>query len=84
MIVQYWALRSKTHYCAVRLAMSWVAAAAYCPFQEQISAGGPVTVTHLDMARYFMTISEAVQLVLHAGSMGDRGVKSSFWIWASP
>lgn len=42
-------------------------------FQKQIQAGGPITVTHPDVIRYFMTIPEACQLVLEAGSMGKGG-----------
>ena len=51
-------------------------------FKEQIANGGPVTLTHKDIIRYFMTIPEAAQLVIQAGSMA-RAAKFSFSTWAS-
>ena len=42
-------------------------------FRKQIAAGGPITLTHADITRYFMTIPEAAQLVIQAGSMGQGG-----------
>jgi len=73
MIVKMYAKKSKTHFAAVRFGNVLESNGSVIPtFKKQIAEGGPITVTDKEIRRYFMTVSEASQLVIQSGGLGIK------------
>jgi FlaA1/EpsC-like NDP-sugar epimerase len=75
LVLQAFARQSSgTRFCMVRFGNVLGSSGSVVPlFRKQIASGGPITLTHPDITRYFMTIPEAAQLVIQAGAMGEGG-----------
>ena len=74
-------LGGKTRFCMVRFGNVLGSSGSVVPlFRQQIQAGGPITLTHAEITRYFMTIPEAAQLVIQAGSMGDESAGGDVYV----
>ena len=83
-LIQSYNATSKTTFMAVRFGNVLGSSGSAIPtFQKQINEGGPLTITHPEMTRYFMSIQEASQLILQCGALGRDG-EIFLLKWGSP